>query len=121
MPADTETRILIDTKGMLRMKTAGTDNLKSIVDTILKRLPELKRDYSLRRIGVFGSYSTGRQSSASDVDILVEFERTPDLFEFISLKNRLSTILSKKIDLVTVNSLRKEYAERILNEVEYIQ
>ena len=103
------------------MKPEATDNLKSIANTISKKLPELKRDYSLRRIGIFGSYSTGRQSSTSDVDILVEFERTPDLFEFISLKNRLSTILSKKIDLVTTNSLRKEYAERVLKEVEYIQ
>jgi predicted nucleotidyltransferase len=47
------------------MKPKATDNLKSIANTISKRLPELKRDYSLRRIGIFGSYSTGRQSSTS--------------------------------------------------------
>ncbi len=103
------------------MTEARTENLKSIVDAISKTLPELKRDYSLRKIGVFGSYSTGSQSSKSDVDILVEFEKTPDIFEFIALKNALSALLSKKIDLVTMNSLRKEYADRVLREVEYIQ
>ncbi|HOK30355.1 MAG TPA: nucleotidyltransferase family protein, partial [bacterium] len=51
---------------------------------------ELKIKYSVREIGIFGSYVRNEQGQSSDVDILVEFEKTPSLLEFINLENYLS-------------------------------
>jgi predicted nucleotidyltransferase len=33
--------------------------------------------------GVFGSYVRGEASQTSDLDLLVEFEKAPTLYEFI--------------------------------------
>jgi predicted nucleotidyltransferase len=47
----------------------------------------LKDEYGVIEIGLFGSYIKGNQKKASDVNILVEFEKAIDLFTFVQLKN----------------------------------
>ncbi|OFX32544.1 MAG: hypothetical protein A2X08_03705 [Bacteroidetes bacterium GWA2_32_17] len=37
----------------------------------------------------------------SDIDLLVELEKTVDLFQFISIKLTLEKILNKKVDLIS--------------------
>jgi len=46
-------------------------------------LPELKEKYHVSYLGVFGSYVRGEQKLESDLDVLVEFSKTPTLFKFI--------------------------------------
>jgi len=97
------------------------ENLESITKKLSKNLPELKRRFLIERIGIFGSYTTGLNNEKSDIDILVEFEKTPDIFEFIRLKRNLSKLLNKKVDLVTKKAIKEKFRNRILNEVKYIQ
>ncbi|HPO82930.1 MAG TPA: nucleotidyltransferase family protein [bacterium] len=78
---------------------------------------ELKIKYSVREIGIFGSYVRNEQGQSSDVDILVEFEKTPSLLEFINLENYLSDILGVKVDLVMKDSLKPNIGRHILEEV----
>ena len=80
----------------------------------------LKDEYSVIEIGLFGSYTKGNQKEASDVDILVEFEKTIDLFTFVQLKNYLSDLLGVDVDLVTKKALKPKIGERILSETVYI-
>jgi predicted nucleotidyltransferase len=50
---------------------------------ILKQhLPEIREKYSVSYLGVFGSYVRGEQTRDSDLDVLVEFNEKPGLFEF---------------------------------------
>jgi predicted nucleotidyltransferase len=78
---------------------------------------ELAEKYKVKEIGVFGSYVRGEEKKTSDVDILVEFEETPDLFKFIELERYLESILGIKVDLVRRNALREELKDAILAEV----
>ncbi|MGC8718192.1 MAG: nucleotidyltransferase family protein, partial [bacterium] len=71
----------------------------------------------VREIGIFGSYVRNEQGRASDIDILVEFEKTPSLLEFINLENYLSDILGVKVDLVMKDSLKPNIGRHILEEV----
>jgi len=80
----------------------------------------LKNDYGVIEIGLFGSYTKGSQKKTSDVDILVEFEKTIDLFTFVHLKNHLADLLGVNFDLVTKKALKPKIGERILNETVYI-
>ena len=80
----------------------------------------LKDEYNVIEIGLFGSYTKGNQKKASDVDILVEFEKTIDLFTFVHLKNHLSDLLGVNVDLVTKKALKPKIGERILSETVYI-
>lgn len=89
-------------------------------DTISKHLPELKSRYKIRKIGVFGSYIKGQEQPASDVDILVSFEESVDIFAFIELKEYLESILDRNVDLVTEKALKPAMKENILREVRYL-
>ena len=91
-------------------------------DEFFKRI-ETHRDElasaGVRRLGVYGSVARGEARSDSDVDILVEFEKTPDLFEFAALRDRLAEILGRPVDLATPQGLKPRLRARILDEVRY--
>ncbi|MDH5202469.1 MAG: nucleotidyltransferase family protein [Nitrospirota bacterium] len=80
----------------------------------------LKSQYKVKEIGVFGSCVRGGQKKKSDIDILVEFKRTPDFFEFLRLEEYLEGILGTKVDLVTKGALKPYIGKHILKEVVYI-
>ncbi|WP_406656195.1 nucleotidyltransferase family protein [Methanolobus sp. ZRKC2] len=83
-------------------------------------LPELKEEYNVSYIGLFGSYVRGENSPESDLDVLVEFSSAPTLFRFVNLENYLSDKLEVKVDLVMKNSLKPNIGKYILREVEAI-
>ena len=93
---------------------------QKIIRDIKKSLPVLRNRYKVREIGLFGSYLRGEQKKKSDVDILVDFERTVSLFEFMALEGELSKLTGKKVDLVMKTALKPRIGKRILNEVVYI-
>lgn len=73
--------------------------------------------YSVTRLGLFGSFSRGEETSDSDVDILIEFRDVPGMKEFFSTEEYLEGILNRKIDLVRENAIRPELKERIMSEL----
>ena len=86
----------------------------------LKELkPMLYTDYSVKEIGLFGSYSNNTYTENSDIDILVELEK-PIGWKFFSLELYLESIFEKKIDLVTKNALKQQIKDIILNQVTYV-
>ncbi len=90
---------------------------------ILNKLSDLKpilyRDYSVKEIGLFGSFSDDSYTEDSDIDLLVEFER-PIGWKYFSLEIYLESIFGRKIDLVTKNALKEQIKDRILNQVKYV-
>ena len=88
--------------------------------TLNSSLPELRKKYPIKSIGLFGSYVRGEQKKRSDVDILVDFDETISLFKFVDLETELSDILGRKVDLVMKSALKPKIGERILEEVAYI-
>ncbi len=68
---------------------------------------EFYKKYGVVILGVFGSYARNEQTQDSDVDILVDLER-PLGFEFFKLWDELEEILDVKVDLLTVNSVRRK-------------
>ena len=81
------------------------------------QLPELRDRYGVKSLGIFGSYVRGEERDGSDVDLLVEFSDTPDLFEFVALGRDLSELLGVKVDLIMKRALKARIGERILEEV----
>ena len=90
--------------------------IDEIKNTIQKYKTYLSDKFKVRSISVFGSYLRGEQKKDSDLDILVEFNETIDLFEFIQLENYLSDILCCKVDLVMKDALKPRIKDRILRE-----
>jgi len=81
--------------------------------------PILYKDYSVQRIGLFGSFSDDSYTDESDIDLLVEFEK-PIGWRYFSLEIYLENIFKRKIDLVTRNALKEQIKDRILKQVQYV-
>lgn len=81
--------------------------------------PELMEKFQVNKLGYFGSYSIGEQTSDSDLDLLVEFSK-PVGWKFFTLEKYIENILGLKIDLVTSSALKKQYKDQILKQVKYI-
>jgi uncharacterized protein len=91
-------------------------------DEILSKLRELKptlnKEFAVKEIGLFGSFSDGSYTSESDIDLLVEFEK-PIGWKFFSLEIFLENKFGRKIDLVTKNALKDQIKEPILKDINY--
>jgi len=90
---------------------------------IIHKLRELKpllcKDYSVKEIGLFGSFSDETFTEESDIDLLVEFE-SPIGWKFFTLEIYLEKIFNRKVDLVTRNALKDQIKDRILKQVNYV-
>ena len=76
------------------------------IDRIMRILKEhkeeLKRGFSVKKIGVFGSYTREEQTPESDIDIYVEFDMKNLTFDkYLELIDYLEKLLGRKIDLIT--------------------
>ncbi|MEM3769417.1 MAG: nucleotidyltransferase family protein [Nitrososphaerales archaeon] len=94
--------------------------LNEIIQILSFCKKELERKYKVKEIGVFGSFVRGNAKKRSDIDILVDFFETPDLFQFVELQDFLSRKLKRKVDLVLKSSLKPHISRNILDEVIYI-
>lgn len=95
-------------------------SVSEINAALRQHLDQLKKEFHVSQIGIFGSAVTGRRTSGSDIDILVEFSRPVGFFLFMRLEDRLTEILGAKIDLVSRNALKPHIGKRILEEVQYV-
>lgn len=95
-------------------------NIEKIKEVLVGHKEELRERFKVKEIGIFGSYVRKEQRKKSDVDILVEFYETIDLFTFVELGDYLSEILGIKVDLVMKDTLKPRLKERILNEAIYL-
>ena len=95
----------------------GNPALVEILDTLRDLLPDLGADHGVKSLGVFGSYATGEQTLGSDLDLLVEFDQAPTLFEFVRLRRSLSVQLGMEVDLVMRSALKPRIGKQILKQV----
>lgn len=90
------------------------------IEQKLKQLkPQLIDQFSVSRIGYFGSYATATQTEESDLDLLVEFSK-PVGWGFFTLQQFLEQALNIPVDLVTNNALKDRIKTSILNQIKYI-
>src|SRR5664280_2157132 len=95
---------------------------------ILKQhLPEIREKYSVSYLGVFGSYVRGEQTSDSDLDILVEFDKTPGLLKYIELEYYLIYIPTPPlifslnfVDLVILALVDGDYFLQIIKNSRFL-
>ena len=71
-------------------------------------------------MGVFGSYVRKEQVKASDLDILVDFEKPISLLRFVELEAELSEMTGVDVDLVSREALKPYIGESVRREVVYV-
>ena len=73
-------------------------------------------DYGLKRVRVFGSLARKEGHAGSDLDLLVDFYKTPSLFDLGGLKSDLEEKLGIPVDISMPESLIPELRDIILRE-----
>jgi len=94
-------------------------NIEQIKKKLEELKPELKKQFKVKSIGIFGSYVRGEEGKGSDLDILVDFEEKANLslLDFIRIENYLSEKLGVKVDLVERETLKPRIGKHILGEL----
>ena len=92
------------------------------LDEILKKI-ELHRDeikkFGVKKLGIFGSVVRGEETSTSDIDFLVEFEK--NTFDaYMGLNFFLEDLFGCDVDLAIADSLKPRMRPIILKEVIYV-
>ncbi|HZL83649.1 MAG TPA: nucleotidyltransferase family protein [Candidatus Deferrimicrobium sp.] len=104
--------------------TSNADEMKTLkeIKSILRDHREvLKKQYAVKTIALFGSYTRGEQIEDSDIDILVTFSRPVGLL-FIDCADYLEEILGRKVDLLTPKMINKNpYLHKSIKmDLEYV-
>jgi len=96
-------------------------NREYIITTIKKHRSELSK-YGIKEVGLFGSYSREEQSTHSDIDILIDFEKDRENYDnYMAVFDIFEKIFkNEKVEVVTKNGLSPYIGPRILNEVLYV-
>ena len=77
--------------------------------------------FKVKAIGIFGSFVRREQTTKSDVDVLVDFEREGKTFDnYMDLKYFLEELLGLEVDLIMKGALKEELKDMILREVLYV-
>jgi hypothetical protein len=95
-------------------------NFEEIKEVLQSHKSELREQYGLKEIGIFGSYVRGEQKEESDLDVLVELERPVGFVRFLKLEKALSQLLGVRVEMVTKKALKPHIGKRILQEVRYV-
>jgi predicted nucleotidyltransferase len=82
-----------------------------------KKLAEFCRKHHIKKLSFFGSVLREDFRPDSDVDVLVEFEpgHTPG-FAIISMEDKLSRLLGRKVDIRTPPDLSRYFREQVVRE-----
>lgn len=96
-----------------------TKNRKpDVISRISAMRQELSEEFTVKRIGVFGSYARGAERPESDVDIIVELD-VPTFDHYMDLKFRLEEVLRRPVDLVMADTVKPRLRPIIERETVY--
>ena len=78
---------------------------EGILEQLNQKVEELKQNFSVRSIGLFGSLVRNEADRESDVDILVDFVE-PTFDHYMDLKFYLEKLFSREVDLVIADTVK---------------
>jgi predicted nucleotidyltransferase len=82
---------------------------EQILKILQDKKPHLQKKYPISELGIFGSYARGDFNEKSDIDILVDFNKRIDGFDYICLAHELEDAFSHKIDIVSRKGIKPQY------------
>ena len=88
-----------------------------VLQTLKQRNAELTTKFGVKSLLLFGSVARNEATPASDVDLLVEFNRPVGYFGLFALQDYLENLLGCSVDLGTPDSLKPYIKERVMGEL----
>ncbi|MFZ1023447.1 MAG: nucleotidyltransferase domain-containing protein [Thermoplasmata archaeon] len=86
----------------------GGLGVEQVLGPFRAQIDRIARRYHVREIRVFGSLARKSATAASDVDLLVDFDRSkpsPSTLRSVDMSLELEKLLGRRVDVVTESSL----------------
>ena len=87
---------------------------------IQKKLHPVLKSYDITYAGIFGSVSRGDDRPDSDIDILVKLGKPMGMFSYMKLIESIESLLGRKIDMVTEQSLSRFVKPYVMSDLKTI-
>jgi predicted nucleotidyltransferase len=81
---------------------------------------ELKQQFGIEEIALFGSYARDEANEESDIDIAILKMNLKDAFAIIDAREYLINILERKVDIGTFKSMKTFIKNRIKKDFVYV-
>ena len=91
---------------------------EEILGLLRERRDEMQMRFSVRSIGLFGSFARDATTDGSDIDLLVDLEK-PTFDHYMDLKFYLEGLFGRSVDLVLSDTVKPRLVPHILREVAY--
>ncbi|MGB9499513.1 MAG: nucleotidyltransferase family protein [Dissulfuribacterales bacterium] len=94
---------------------------ENILDYLNRNKDYIKYKYGITKIGLLGSYAREEENSQSDIDIVIEIDKSrKNIHTFFAFKRELEAVFGKKIDLGLESSIKPIAEEVIQKEIVYV-
>jgi len=91
-----------------------------VLQILRQKNAELTKKFGVKSLSLFGSIARNEATSASDVDLLVEFNRPVGYFGLFALQDYLEDLLGCPVDLGTPDSLKPYIRDRIMGDLIHV-
>ncbi len=92
-------------------------NRTDAVRILVNHRDELRSEFGIKSLALFGSVARDEAGPTSDVDLLVEFSRPIGLLHFVGASQHIEKLLKvERVDLVLRRAVIPELKEAILAE-----
>lgn len=98
-----------------RASVRAVGELRALVELKRGEINRLVHEHRGHAVALFGSVARGDDTSTSDIDFLVEFDKGSSLFDLMDLQEALEALLGVSVDVVSAGGL-KERDEHIRRE-----
>ena len=88
-----------------------------LLQTLKQKNAELTTKFGVKSLSLFGSVARNEATAASDVDLLVEFNRPMGYFGLFALQDYLEKLLGCPVDLGTMESLKPNIREQVMGDL----
>lgn len=92
---------------------------EEVLSILKKEMPHLRKEFHVKAIGLFGSYSREQQKEGSDIDLLAEFGSIIDFVTLFRLEDYLSERLGSRVEVVTPGGLKERIRPYVMRDVVY--
>jgi hypothetical protein len=95
-------------------------NADETVRLLSERMTDIRQQFGVRELAIFGSVARNEARTDSDVDLLVTFAGRPNFDDFMGLKLYLEELFGVRVDLATAGALRQEIRSSVERELVHV-
>ena len=90
------------------MTTNSKLSRDDVIETLRDHKQILKDRYGVAQISLYGSFARDEANEDSDIDLIIDFDETPNWHVFYGAQRYIESIFGRSVDVSRSGNLRKE-------------